>query len=202
MVYKPPSSHAYNKSPGVFARQYEALKFEEVHADLLDLLPAPGAWILDVGAGSGRDAAALALLGYRVVAVEPAGRLKRLASQLHQDSRIMWISDALPNLNAVGQLRKSFSFILLSAVWMHIPPRSRRRALRTLTLLLGRDAILAITLRIGKPDCGRKIFEVSECGLITMTESMGLRMLRINQLSKDKFNRSDVTWSTLAFQKQ
>lgn len=34
--------------------QYESLACEDVHAALLDLLPAAGATILDIGAGSGR----------------------------------------------------------------------------------------------------------------------------------------------------
>lgn len=37
--------------------QYESLSFQEVHAGLLDLLPPPGGTVLDIGAGSGRDAA-------------------------------------------------------------------------------------------------------------------------------------------------
>ena len=35
--------------------QYEALSFEDVHADLIAILPAPGGTVLDIGSGSGRD---------------------------------------------------------------------------------------------------------------------------------------------------
>ncbi|RUT67608.1 SAM-dependent methyltransferase, partial [Flavobacterium cupreum] len=61
----------YEQNAQELVDRYESLSFEHVHADLLDLLPAPGATILDVGAGSGRDAAWFAARGYDVVAVEP-----------------------------------------------------------------------------------------------------------------------------------
>jgi protein-L-isoaspartate O-methyltransferase len=47
----------YEQHAAPLVKQYESLAFEEVHASLLDLLPAPGSTILDIGTGSGRDAA-------------------------------------------------------------------------------------------------------------------------------------------------
>lgn len=47
------------------------MTFEEAHGGVLDLLPPAPARGLDVEAGTGRDAAALARRGYQVVAVEP-----------------------------------------------------------------------------------------------------------------------------------
>jgi protein-L-isoaspartate O-methyltransferase len=64
-------------------RQYESLAFEEVHASLLDLLPAPGSTILDIGAGSGRDAAWFAARGDYVVAVEPSEAMRTHARCTH-----------------------------------------------------------------------------------------------------------------------
>jgi len=61
----------YDQNAEQFVSQYESLTFEHVHPALLDLLPPPGATILDVGAGSGRDAAWFAARGYDVVAAEP-----------------------------------------------------------------------------------------------------------------------------------
>ena len=61
----------YDQNAEQLVSQYESLTFEHVHPALLDLLPPPGATILDVGAGSGRDAAWFAAKGYDVVAAEP-----------------------------------------------------------------------------------------------------------------------------------
>lgn len=62
----------YEQNASSLANQYESLSFQDVHGSLLDLLPAPGSTVLDIGAGSGRDAAWFAANGYEVVAVEPS----------------------------------------------------------------------------------------------------------------------------------
>ena len=42
----------------------------------------------------------------------------------------------VPDLAKVRRLGLSFDLILLSAVWMHIPPAERQRAVRKLATLL------------------------------------------------------------------
>jgi protein-L-isoaspartate O-methyltransferase len=52
---------------------FHALAPDEVHGWLADLLPTePGALVMDVGAGMGRDAAWMAGRGLQVIAVEPS----------------------------------------------------------------------------------------------------------------------------------
>lgn len=48
---------SYNTNAPTLAPGYECLPFEEVHAPVLDLLPDASACVLDMGAGTGRDAA-------------------------------------------------------------------------------------------------------------------------------------------------
>jgi len=45
------------------AVQYESIKFEDVHRTVIHLFPSQVSDVLDIGAGTGRDAAALALRG-------------------------------------------------------------------------------------------------------------------------------------------
>ena len=54
--------------------------------------------MLDVGAGTGRDAAWLARLGHEVVAVEPSAAMRAEAERRHPAARIRWIDDRLPGL--------------------------------------------------------------------------------------------------------
>jgi SAM-dependent methyltransferase len=63
------------------ADQYERLRSEDVHRGLVDLLPDRAGSVLDVGAGSGRDAAWLSEHGYDVVAVEPSAAMRSPAQQ-------------------------------------------------------------------------------------------------------------------------
>ena len=62
----------YSERANEFAERYESVETEQVHETWLHLLPPRPGLALDVGAGSGRDAAWLAERGWEVTAVEPA----------------------------------------------------------------------------------------------------------------------------------
>jgi SAM-dependent methyltransferase len=88
----------YNDRADEFAAAYESLKFEDVHWDVLDVMPQASALVLDIGAGSGTDVAWFAKSGCDVVAVEPSGRMIEQARQLQPEPNIQWIQDKLPRL--------------------------------------------------------------------------------------------------------
>src|SRR3954451_17389913 len=137
---------AYDAQAGVLAARYEALAAEAVHGALIDFAPQGSDRIaLDVGAGSGRDAAWLASLGYEVVAAEPAAAMRAEGQRRHPDQRIRWIDDRLPDLNAVHRLGGAFDLVVLSAVWMHVPPLVRARAFRKVATLLKPGGVVFIT---------------------------------------------------------
>lgn len=185
----------YDQNAEQLVSQYESLTFEHVHPVLLDLLPSPGATILDVGAGSGRDAAWLASKGYDVVAAEPSEAMRALARKCHPSPRIHWVGDSLPDLAQVRRLGLTFDLILLSAVWMHVPPASRPRALRKLATLLSPNGRIAISLRIGPPDTDRAMYEVTLPELASMAQQFGLRLVRTDD-STDRLGRPGISWTT------
>lgn len=186
----------YEQHAARLADQYESLAFEDVHASLLDLLPPPGATVLDIGAGSGRDAAWLAAHGYDVVAVEPSDAMLAQARRLHASNRIHWLSDSLPDLARVRRLGLHFDLILLSAVWMHIPAPARQRALRKLATLLAPRGRIAISLRLGAPDSERAMHAVSLEELSRLALQFGLRVVRTTD-SPDKLGRNEVSWTNV-----
>lgn len=188
----------YTQHAKELVAQYESLSFEEVHAGLMDLLPAPGATVLDVGAGSGRDAAWLARHGYDVVAVEPSDAMRSRARALHDAQRIQWLSDSLPELAQVRRLGLTFDLILLSAVWMHVPPAARARALRKLATMLAPNGRIAISLRLGEPDTARAMYEVTLHELAGHAQQFGLRLLRATD-SADRLGRPGVAWTAAVF---
>jgi SAM-dependent methyltransferase len=184
----------YEQHAPRLVEQYESLAFQDVHAGLLDMLPPAGGTVLDVGAGSGRDAAWFAANGYDVVAVEPSEAMLAQARVLHPSNRIHWVSDSLPDLANVRRLGLSFDLILLSAVWMHIPPADRQRSLRKLATLLAPKGRIAISLRIGTPDPERAMHDVSLPELSSLAQQFGLRVVRTCD-SHDKLGRSEVSWT-------
>jgi protein-L-isoaspartate O-methyltransferase len=71
---------------------------DELYASVLDLLPETAVRVADIGAGTGMDAAWFARQGHEVLAVEPVKELREAGMALHQDNKIKWPDDRLPNL--------------------------------------------------------------------------------------------------------
>ena len=60
-----PGAAGYAEQADGLIESYESVNFDELYRPLLELLPKGGR-ALDIGAGTGRDAAALARLGFQV----------------------------------------------------------------------------------------------------------------------------------------
>ena len=202
LPHRPPASlrsvPIYDEAAKQMADLYEAATFEQVHADVLDLLPPPGSSILDVGSGSGRDATALAARGYHVTAVEPSRGLREEAQLRHRDAAVEWLDDALPGLHALETRR--FAFILVSAVWMHLVPHDRPIAMHRLSQLLEPGGSLVISIRQGAADPARAIVGVTASEVLSNAVADKMRLVRALEVA-DALGRADVTWSTLALEK-
>jgi protein-L-isoaspartate O-methyltransferase len=66
----------YDANAEVVIERHESLTPEQVNDCFKAFLPSQPALVLDVGAGSGRDAGWLASLGHEVVAVEPSAQMR------------------------------------------------------------------------------------------------------------------------------
>lgn len=190
----------YDANGAALAARYEGLRAEEVHAAFLDFLP-PGAdrLALDIGAGSGRDAAWLAGRGFDVVAVEPARGMRDAGVGLHPDARIRWLDDRLPALSATHRLGLAFDVILLSGVFMHVPPEQRPRAFRKIATLLKPGGRLLISVRDGSGSSDRPMWPVSTSELEAYARSQGLMILKVGE-GHDLQQRAEVLWTTYVLQ--
>jgi SAM-dependent methyltransferase len=193
------ADYYYRERSRFLIDRYERVSFEEVHGDLVEFLPAHPGDILDVGAGSGRDAAWFASRGWKVVAVEPSRRLSEGAQHLHRLDSIRWIDDSLPELAVVAGLGIAFDVILLSAVWMHVPPDDEKIALKRLTTLAKTGAILNITIRMGGEQEHRGFYRTDPPRLIQRALACGLQLKRRTE-NRDALQRSGVVWSSLILQ--
>ncbi|MCG5540370.1 MULTISPECIES: methyltransferase domain-containing protein [unclassified Halorhodospira] len=193
-----PAIRWYHERAEHVADDYESLSFPDVHNWLIYRLPPGGdSTVLDVGAGSGRDAAWLAERGHEVVAVEPAAALRREAAHRHPHPRIRWLDDQLPGLEDVHRLGLCFDTILLSAVWMHVPEGQRARAFRKLITLLKPGGLLAFTLRLGPEAPERGLRAVSVAELRQLAAEHGAYVEHVGE-SADALGRPEVHWAEVA----
>lgn len=174
---------------------YEALPPILHRPWLADLLPKPPGVVIDIGAGSGRDADAFAQAGFEILAVEPSAGMRAEAERRHSSPRIRWLSDRLPALTATLQAAVAADVVCLNAVWHHVFPAERPRAFRKLVGLLRPAGVLIMTLRHG-PDDGRVSYSVSLAEVEVLARDHGLEVLR-TETSPDAQARAGVSWTAV-----
>jgi SAM-dependent methyltransferase len=195
-----PSNEGYAAEAGALAVQYESVTFEHVHQPVLHLLPSPGR-ALDIGAGTGRDAAALAARGHAVTAVEPTAELRAHGERLHAGNGIQWLDDGLPQLATLRAGSTCYELIFLTAVWMHLDAGERGIAMSRLADLAAPGGRVFMTLRHGPVPAGRRMFDVSAAETTAFAAPHGFR--RIHQSgAPDMLGRPEVTWTYLVLERQ
>jgi SAM-dependent methyltransferase len=190
-------TEGYAEAANALVKQYEGLTFADVHRDTLHLIPKTPGRVLDIGAGTGRDAAALAALGHSVVAVEPTPELRAHGQHLHREAAITWIDDALPDLDKVQARGERYDLVLLTAVWMHLDAVQRERAMVSIASLLQPGALATLLLRHGPVPAGRRMFEVSAVETRALAAHHGLRTIHDSERPA-LLAGSAVWWSVLA----
>lgn len=182
--------------------QYESITFADVHRPVLHLIPEAPCDALDIGAGTGRDAAALAAMGHRVTAVEPVASLREGAMALHAGAAVEWREDSLPELAGLTARGIAFDLILLSAVWMHLDAAERRRAMPNLASILRPGGVVILSLRHGPVPQGRRMFAVPAEETIALAGAEGLDTVLTLRTASILPGKIDVDWTRLAFVKR
>src|SRR2546430_9257296 len=184
-------------------RRYESVPAADAHRAVLHLIPAEPSGVLDIGSGTGRDAAWFAAMGHRVVAVEPTDAMRLPAMALHPSPRIEWLDDSLPELALLRARGERFDLVMLTAVGRHLDGRHRRHAMPNLASLVREGGTVIMKIRHGPVPPGRRMFEVTPEETIELARMQGLRLLlNTRAQSSQEANRvAGVTWTNLAFAK-
>lgn len=187
--------HASNLADG-----YEALTLEAAHPGLARIMATRHVGkklrILDVGAGTGRDAAWFAAQKHEVVAVEPSEAMRTVAHRLHAAPAIDWRDDKLPDLSTLHEDGGTFDLIVVSAVWMHVRREDRKRALQSIMHLLKSDGMLYLTLRLGPEEPERAIYKVSLDDFKQTAAALGLQVQEL-ETQTDLLGRPNIRWQAL-----
>lgn len=196
-------TEGYAEEADALFERYERNPAAQIHRAVLHLMPRPPARVLDIGAGTGRDAAWFASLGHHVVAVEPTDAMRLRAMALHLSPSIIWIDDSLPDLSALRARNDQFDLVMLTAVFMHLDAGDQACALPHIASQLAPGGTLIMRLRHGPVPPGRRMFDIPAETLIALATSTGLtNVFNEHALSSDALNRAaGITWTTLAFRR-
>jgi SAM-dependent methyltransferase len=193
----------YEESSGDLIDRFEAIDPAQLYAPVAEALPDAPCRVLDIGAGTGRDAAWMAAQGHQVLAVEPVEALRRAGQSLHPEAAIRWLDDRLPDLPLVRALGERFECLLLSGVWQHLPSADQQRAMPVLSALLARDGRLIMSLRHGPGAPNRPCFEAAPEDVIANGRTAGLRLVlkRSAPSVQPENRRAGVSWTWLVFRR-
>jgi len=194
-------TEGYANEAEALVKQYESLAFADIRSKVLHLIPTTAARVLDIGAGTGRDAAGFAAMGHRVMAVEPTDALRSRAAELHPSPYIEWLDDSLPDLAQINSLGVAFDVVKLTAVWMHLDLAQRQRAMPRVAALLQPGGVMIMSLRYGPIPPGRRMFTVSAEETIQLAGTEGLQPILKFDSADGVLRRPGVSWARLAFRK-
>jgi 2-polyprenyl-3-methyl-5-hydroxy-6-metoxy-1,4-benzoquinol methylase len=188
----------YTTNAQRLSQQYDSLSPEQVHAGWLSHLPAvqPSSNLaLDLGAGSGRDAAWLASMGWDVLAVEPSSGLRDIGRESTAQQSVSWLDDTLPQLSDIqASYNSSFRLILASAMWMHLTPYEQVIACDRLQQLAADDAVIVITWRNQANERERVFHAVDAEQFEKYFNSVARKSTVTISVSGDEGGREDVIW--------
>ncbi len=185
----------YDEHAAALADGYESVSFEGAYPYLADRLRSASQPldVLDIGAGTGRDASWIADRGHKMVAVEPSKSMLTVAQNLHSESDVTWIEDRLPELSSQALADAIFDVILLNAVWMHVAPEDRSASLTRVKALLRPGGSVFATLRLGPVNEGRGTYHISAPDFVADAEAAGFKVVPRGDFA-DLLGRPEVSW--------
>ncbi|MDA0238541.1 MAG: class I SAM-dependent methyltransferase [Proteobacteria bacterium] len=191
----------YEKASAGLIPRFEAVSSAELYTPVDHLLSQGAKRVIDIGAGTGRDAAWFADRGQKVLAVEPVSQLREAGIKLHPSPNIQWLDDTLPTLPHVLEREEKFDLLVLGAIWHHLDEDERRLTMPVLRRLTSADGLLIMSLRHGPGTSDRPCFESDPEQVIDLALEQGFRSIfRKSADSIQARNKTaEVTWTWLAF---
>lgn len=187
-----PACEGYARDAQRLKPLYEALDVATLYAPVAQFTPDRGAHVLDVGAGTGRDAAHWARAGCHVTAVDPVPALWAQAD-------LTCLEDSLPGLLSVPHRSTGYDVITAIGVLHHLTPPAQITSLQRFAELLAPTGRVLLSLRHGPTPATRPGFEIDASALETAGHDFGLEtLLRRDTPSLQAENISaGVTWTWL-----
>jgi SAM-dependent methyltransferase len=192
-------AHYDSHAPAETAR-YETADMARLHR-LLGVTLDKGARVLEIGCGSGRDAAYLLAQGFDVTATDGSASMLAEAKRLHPslDGRLRRLVFPGPFPFADG----SFDAVLAVATLMHLAEPEVTEVLREVLRVLRADGALVFSVPGRRPDVGpdgrdqkgRHFTLLPETRWVELCRGAGLNV-QSRCTSLDRLGRDSVEWWT------
>lgn len=204
MVMDQATLQFYDGKAAELAAKYRDVDQVAWRKQFQEAFPA-GARVVDVGAGSGRDVAALLEIGFDAYGIEPAEGMRREAQRNYPQLAGRLFSLGLP-LPEDADTGGPFDGVVCSAMFMHVPEAERFDAAFSLKRLLREKGRLWISVPAERPgldtegrdESGRLFAPVHPEDLQLLFERLGFQLLRRWE-EADRLGRPGFTWNTFLF---
>jgi 2-polyprenyl-3-methyl-5-hydroxy-6-metoxy-1,4-benzoquinol methylase len=199
---------AYNKHGKAFSKRYRS--GQRLPMERLKAAFSKGKRILEVGAGSGIDAAGLLSEGFDITAIEPSALFIEEALEHFPQLKGRILQLALPLDEATkADWKDRFDGILCSAVFMHITTQLRQQAMQDLACILkpaGQLMLSISTFRNGLDDDNRDEFGRLYIPMLDeetrqLIDATGFQIIT-QWDDDDQWHRRGLNWKSYQLEKQ
>lgn len=194
----------YEAAADDLIEKFERLSSAQIYDHLRDFLtPYPGDTLVDIGAGTGRDAAWFSELGYDVTAVEPVSAFLEYGARHYSGHDIKWLEDQLPALAYLRAQGRQYNMMVLSAVWQHLTLPERTAAMRNLAKLSAPGGRIIMSLRHGPGADDRPVVPISDEDTRMLAKRNGFETIVETRRPSVQTANQDlgVEWTWLVLQK-
>ncbi len=194
-----PTLDYYEKNAEKLAPRYEASRLGLLHSRLEEVLPK-GKPILELGCGTGRDAAWLLGRGFNIQATDASPAMLRAALRLHPELRGRLRLLALPEgLETIPD--ESYGSVCALAMLMHLTEDSLPGVFREVRRVLEPGGLFFFSVSLSRPgmgadgrdESGRFFLIRDEAWWRGLAGRQGFRVLS-GQVSGDGLDREEVRW--------
>lgn len=195
----------YDQNAATVARNYEAVDFRLVVTKILDHASA-GSRLLELGCGSGRDAAFYLERGFEVTAIDGSNAMLREAATYHPELSDRLVHHVLPE--ELPFTDASFNIVTSMAVIMHLPEPVLPRLFKEISRVTRSGGVVAYSVNTerfgldgdGNDEKGRHFTCLSSDEWETLHVEAGLSTLESWE-SDDITGRSGIRWVTFVCRK-
>ena len=199
----------YENNAKDLSQRYESAKMDNIHSLLLNTFPSKS-YLLEIGCGSGRDAAFMYQNGYDVLAIDGSSEMIAEAKRCHPE-----LADRLEVVKIPDELHfepfepSSFDGVYSIATLMHLDKSEIDQIIEKVATILKTNGKFFFSVSLqrddvddqGKDEKGRYFTTMSKGEWVKCCEKHGLQ-LEHSEITGDGLDRDGIVWLTCVVRKE